>query len=44
MFHDYLKKVADKDIDDVRDALVSLFKVLDTKVEDRDPYLKEDLA
>ena len=27
-----------------RDALIQLFKVLDTKIEDRDPYLREDLA
>ena len=43
MFHDYLKGVADKDIDDVRDALVELFKILDTKEEDRDPYKKPEL-
>lgn len=27
-----------------RDGLIQLFKVLDTKKEDRDPYLREDLA
>lgn len=27
-----------------RDALMQLFKVLDTKLEERDPYLREDLA
>lgn len=27
-----------------RDALIQLFKVLDTKLEERDPYLREDLA
>ena len=29
--------------ENARDALQQLFRVLDTKVEDRDPYLKEDL-
>ena len=37
-FHNYLKKVADKDINDVRKALLELFRILDTKPEDRDPY------
>lgn len=37
-FHNYLKKVADKDINDVRKALLELFRILDTKLEDRDPY------
>lgn len=27
-----------------RDALMQLFKVLDTKLEERDPYLRDDLA
>ena len=27
-----------------RDAIINLFKVLDTKIEDRDPYLDEKLA
>ena len=40
-FHDYIKGFAVKD---VRRALIDLFKVLDTKVEDRDPYLDEELA
>lgn len=35
MFHDYLCKFAVKD---VRKALIELFKMLDTKVCDRDPY------
>lgn len=35
MFHDYLSKFAVKD---VRKALIELFKMLDTKVCDRDPY------
>ena len=41
MFHDYLEQYAAKDL---RRALIELFKVLDTKSEDRDPYLEEDLA
>ena len=40
-FHNYLKGFAVKD---VRRAIIDLFKVLDTKVENRDPYLDEDLA
>lgn len=43
-FHHYLKGVAEKDIKDVRRALIDLFKVLDTKPEDRDPYMDEELA
>ena len=41
MFHDYLNKF---NAEDLRVALLNLFTVLDTKVEDRDPYLKNDLA
>lgn len=41
MFHDYLNKF---NTDDLRRALIDLFKVLDTRPEDRDPYMKEDLA
>lgn len=41
MFHDYLKGHQGKD---ARRALIDLFKVLDTKVEDRDPYMDDDLA
>ena len=40
-FHDYLKGYAAKD---VRRALIDLFKVLDTPLEQRDPYLDGDLA
>ena len=40
-FHDYLKSYAVKD---VRRALIDLFKVLDTKTEERDPYLDDMLA
>ena len=39
MFHDYLK---DFDAHHFRSALINLFKVLDTKVENRDPYLTDD--
>jgi len=41
MFHDYLSTFQTKNI---RKALIDLFKVLDTKVDDRDPYMDEDLA
>ena len=41
MFHDYLKGFQAKN---VRKALIDLFKVLDTKIADRDPYMDEDLA
>lgn len=40
-FHDYLKAFSAKDI---RRALIDLFRVLDTKPENRDPYMDEDLA
>ena len=40
MFHDYLKR----HVADARRALIDLFKVLDTKEEERDPYMDEDLA
>jgi len=43
-FHNYIKNVADKDIDDVREALIKLFKVLDTPVDERSDYLKPELA
>ena len=39
MFHDYL---AAFDTRGMRKALVELFKVLDTRPQDRDPYLKDD--
>ena len=41
IFHDYLKKY---NAEDLRTALIDLFRVLDTKEEDRSPYLIEDLA
>ena len=43
-FHKYIKSIADKSINDVRPALIELFKLLDTKEEDRDPYMDDDLA
>lgn len=39
MFHDYLEEF---DARHMRKALINLFKVLDTKVKDRDPYLEDD--
>ena len=41
MFHDYLRGFQPKN---VRKALIDLFRVLDTRAEDRDPYMDEDLA
>ena len=43
-FHDYLKHIAERNISDVRRGLIDLFRVLDTKPEDRDPYMEEELA
>ena len=40
-FHNYIKSFAPKD---VRKALIELFRVLDTKTEDRDPYMDDVLA
>ena len=40
-FHNYLKGFS---VRDVRRAIIDLFKVLDTKIENRDPYLDEVLA
>ena len=40
-FHDYLTRFEPRDI---RRALIDLFKILDTKEAERDPYLDEDLA
>ena len=39
-FHNYLKSVSVKD---ARRALIDLFKILDTKPEDRDPYMDKTL-
>jgi len=41
MFLDYLKNI---EPDKIRKALIDLFEVLNTKYEDRDPYLEKDLA
>lgn len=41
MFHDYLEKY---DAENTRTALIRLFKVLNTPVEERDPYLMDSLA
>ena len=40
-FHNYIQSFAPKD---VRRALIELFRVLDTKTEERDPYMDEVLA
>ena len=40
MFHNYLKNHAGE----ARRALMDLFQVLDTRPEDRDPYMDDDLA
>ena len=40
-FHNYIKGFAVKD---VRRAIIDLFKALDTKLEERDPYMDETLA
>lgn len=40
-FHNYIGSF---DPRDVRRALIDLFRVLDTKIEDRDPYMDERLA
>lgn len=41
VFHDYLSKY--EDLDQMRKALIDLFKVLDTPLNERDPYLEDDL-
>ena len=41
MFHDYMQQF---DAKDFRKALIELFEVLDTKPEERDEYMDEDLA
>ncbi len=40
-FHNYIRNAGSKD---ARRALIDLFKVLDTKPEDRDPYMDKELA
>ena len=41
MFHDYLVRY---DTMDMRNALIRLFQVLNTPIDERDPYLQDDLA
>ncbi|MDE6036453.1 MAG: N-6 DNA methylase, partial [Ruminococcus sp.] len=41
MFGNYLKKFS---MDEVRGKLIELFRVLDTKPENRDPYMNDDLS
>jgi len=41
MFHDYMKHFSARDF---RKALIELFQILDTKPEDRDKYIDDDLA
>ncbi|MDY4196081.1 MAG: DNA methyltransferase [Peptoniphilaceae bacterium] len=43
MFHDYLARYQN-DTGMFRDALIKLFRVLDQKPEERDPYLDDSLA
>ncbi|NLC87899.1 MAG: class I SAM-dependent DNA methyltransferase [Clostridiaceae bacterium] len=41
VFHDYLAKYENLDL--MRKALIELFKILDTPLDKRDPYLEDDL-
>jgi len=41
VFHDYLAKY--EDLNAMRKALIELFKILDTPLNKRDPYLEDDL-
>ncbi len=41
MFHDYLARY---DTMDMRNALIRLFQILNTPLDERDPYLQDDLA
>ena len=41
VFHDYLFKY--ENLDSMRKALIELFKILDTPLDKRDPYLEDDL-
>ncbi|MBO6195371.1 MAG: class I SAM-dependent DNA methyltransferase [Bacilli bacterium] len=41
VFHDYLAKY--EDLNQMRKALIELFKVLDTPIKERDKYLEDDL-
>lgn len=40
MFHDFLAAYS---VEEMRNALIRLFKVLDTPIAERDPYMREDL-
>lgn len=40
MFHDYLARFGSRDL---RRALIDLFSILDTPIEERDPYLDDEL-
>ena len=41
IFHDYMQR---NGLSKARQALIDLFRVLDTPVEDRDPYMDDELA
>lgn len=41
MFHDYMQR---RGVNNARSSLIDLFRVLDQKPEERDPYLDDDLA
>jgi len=41
MFHDYMRG---RGLQNARQALIDLFRVLDTPISDRDPYMDDDLA
>src|SRR5574344_1045955 len=41
VFHDYLSKYDDLNL--MRENLIKLFRTLNTKLEERDPYLEDDL-
>ncbi|MBR3049558.1 MAG: class I SAM-dependent DNA methyltransferase [Bacilli bacterium] len=41
VFHDYLVKY--EDLDQMRKALIEMFKILDTPIDKRDPYIEDDL-
>lgn len=43
-FHNYLKMIADRNVGDVRRGLIDLFRVLDTELGNRDPYMDDELA
>ncbi len=43
-FHDYMAAAAQKGLDDTREALIRLFRVLNQKEDERSPYLPAALA